>query len=103
MHPFRTSVALISYSSTGDVVGTNGTGYFVSGGGLDLGPVVFVAVLWSRVGSVQPLGTDPGQKTHWDEQQIVRIVCDLDLHMLVCRLTGLPRVGRDLCCRSHLR
>ena len=28
-------------------------------GGVEFGPVVFVAALWSRIGSVQPLRTDP--------------------------------------------
>ena len=60
------------------------------------GPVVFVATLWSWVGPVQPLQTDPRQKTRWDEQQTVRIIVDLDLQAIVCRLTVPPRVGRDL-------
>ena len=60
------------------------------------GSVVFVAALWSRVKSVQPLQTDSRQKTRWDEQQTVRIIVDLDLQAIVCRMTVPPRVGRDL-------
>ena len=67
-----------------------GQGYIVAGPGIGctratsggvgivFGPVVFVAALWSRVGSVQALRTDPKLKTRRDEQQTVRIV-NLDL------------------------
>ena len=88
-----------------------GQGYFVArpgfldsdvrrptsgGAGVEFGPVVFVADFWSRAGSVQPLRTDPRQKTCGDEQQTVRIVGDLDLQAIVYRLTVTPQVGRDL-------
>ena len=71
MHPSRTYVALIAHSSTGDVASTNGTGVLDSdvrrptfgGAGVELSPVVFEAALWSRVASIQPLRTDPRQKT----------------------------------------
>ena len=67
MHQSRTSVTLIAHSSTGDVASTNGKISFVAGPGLgctspdiwrrgvECGPFVFVAILWSRVGSVQAL------------------------------------------------
>ena len=106
MHSSRTYVAPIAHSSTGDVVSTNGTEvlcsrawilmYVTRGARVEFSPVVFVAALWSRVGSVQPLRTDLGQNTCLDEQQTVRIVGDLDLQAIVCRLTVTPRVGRDL-------
>ena len=67
-----------------------------------LGPVVFVAALWSRVGSVQPLRTDPRQKTRRDEQQTVRIIVDLDLQAIVCRLTDPPRVGLSHTSHIHI-
>ena len=73
-----------------------------SGGvGIEFGPVVFVAALWSWVGSVQPLRTYPRQKTRWDEQQTVRIVGYLDLQAIVCLLTVPPRVCRDLLNRTR--
>ena len=35
--------------------------------GVEFGPIVFVSALWSRVGSVRPLRTDPRQKTRCDD------------------------------------
>ena len=70
MHPSRVSVALVACSSTSDVSGTYRTGrlgsrawiwmYLApSEAGVGFGPIVIVAALWSKSGSVQPQQTDP--------------------------------------------
>ena len=78
-------------------------GYFVAGldsdvrhptyggTGVECGPVVFVAVLWSQVGSVQPLRTDPRQKPCCNKQQTVRIVFAVDCVSPDSSTTSRPR------------
>ena len=66
MHPSRTKVALVAYSSTSDVSGTYRTWI--------LGSRAWISMYVARHQKEQefgPVRTDPRQKIHRDEQQTV--------------------------------
>ena len=66
------------------------------GAGVELGPVVIAAALWSKWGSVQPLRTDPRQKPAETNSRLSRIEVISICRRCFVAWTVPPRVGRSL-------